>query len=205
MRRHMLHLCSTLTLGIACWPSACGAVERIRMTGPSPGHSAARDLAEAVAAACNRKDFIGFMDHVTPRHQATIRRRMEDLFIRHDFSMEILDVVLLSDGEDTIVFGVRYGVTLKSAPNQTFASKVTARNLDGTWKVDGEKVRSCFQESQSLSANPADQALDGGAIRPGWGPFNPPAHLIDPALESLRGHVGIQPGRGCANGRCGDR
>ncbi|MCX7415090.1 MAG: hypothetical protein NTY25_01170 [Planctomycetia bacterium] len=166
MRRHMLHLCSTLTLGIACWPSACGAVERIRMTGPSPGHS---------------------------------------LFIRHDFSMEILDVVLLSDGEDTIVFGVRYGVTLKSAPNQTFASKVTARNLDGTWKVDGEKVRSCLQESQSLSANPADQALDGGAVRPGWGPFNPPAHLIDPALESLRGHVGIQPGRGCANGRCGDR
>ena len=36
-----------------------------------------------------------------------------------------------------------------------------------------------------------------------WNPFNPPANRINPALEHLRGDIGIQPGLGCANGRCG--
>lgn len=42
---------------------------------------------------------------------------------------------------------------------------------------------------------------DAGGVR--FNPFNPPADLIDPDLEHLRGDIGIRAGGGCPAGRCG--
>lgn len=183
--------------------SFCHASDRPVMTGPPAGQEAAKELAESVASACNRKDFIGFMEHFTPKQQAAMRKKMEDVFIAHELEMEIQQVVLLEDGDDRITFGVRYACSPQSAPKQMFASKVTARKLDGRWKVDKEQVRSRSLSSHSVSAS--DGAQGGEAIGAAWDPFNPPAHLIDPELEDLRGDIGIQRGRGCVNGRCGVR
>jgi hypothetical protein len=190
------------------WPHYCRASDRPTMTGPPAGQEAAKELVDSAASACNRKDFIGFMEHFTPKQKSALRRKMEDLFIKHELVMEIQDVVLLSEGEETIVFAVRYAWSPKTAPKQLLASRVMARKVDGEWKLDGEQVRS-RSGSMPSKTNYADSRQfpfgGGGEVEMAWNPLDPPAHLIDPSLESLRGDIGIQPGRGCANGRCGVR
>jgi hypothetical protein len=89
------------------------------------------------------------------------------------------------------------------------ASRVTAKKVEGRWKVDSEQVKSQAPASQShyaQDAQPGRFEFGGGrAVNANWDAFNPPAHLIDPAIEHLRGDIGIQPGRGCVGGRCGLR
>jgi ketosteroid isomerase-like protein len=163
----------------------------------------------SVASACNSKDFLAFMDHFTLRQQAAIKRRMEDVFTVHEPEMTIDDVVLLAEGDEKIVFGVRYGWGTKSGTRQTMASRVIAKKVDGRWRVDSEQVKSHAPGNTSQSGrNVQPVRFDlggGGAVNATWDAFNPPAHLIDPALEHLRGDIGIQPGRGCVGGRCGLR
>jgi hypothetical protein len=172
------------------------AADRITVTAPPMGQDAAEELAGSLAGACNRGDFIGFIGHFTPGHGARIRQRMEDIFVAHEPRMDILKVTLLSETENEITFGVRYAWHPKDKPEQVLASKVTARKVEGVWKLDGEQVKSV-----SRTAAESDYG-DTGAAAP-FNPFNPPADLIDPDLEHLRGDIGIRPGGGCANGRCG--
>lgn len=157
--------------------SRCYAADRLVMTGPPAGQEAAKQLMHSLASACNSKDFIGFMGHFTPKQQAAIRRQMEDVFIRDNPEMEIQDVVLLDDGDEKIIFGVRYTWSPKAARKRLFASKVTARKVDGRWKVDSEQIRSRSSEApaESLSCCGDRDGVAGIA----WDPFNP-----------------------CANGRC---
>jgi hypothetical protein len=107
-----------------------------------------------------------------------------------------------SESEDKITFGVQYAWHDKSKPEKVFASKATARKVDGDWKIDGEDVRL----ASAAASRPDLSATDVGSApirRPAvWDPFNPPVHLIDPDLASLRGDIGLQPGRGCVNGMC---
>jgi len=166
------------------------------MIAPPLGQDAAEELVGSLAGACNRGDFIGFIDHFTPGHGARIRRRMEDIFVAHEPRMDIHKVMLLSETENRITFGVRYAWHPKDKPEQVLASKVTARKVDGKWKLDGEQVRSV-----SRTASESEYGDTGDAV--GFNPFNPPADLIDPDLEHLRGDVGIRAGGGCADGRCG--
>lgn len=187
----------------------CLGSDRITMTGPRAGQEAATQLMASLASSCNSKDFLGFMDHFTPRQQAAIKRRMEDVFTTHDPEMTVDDIVLLADGEDRIVFGVRYGWGTKAGARRTMASRVTAKKVGGRWKVDSEQVKSQAPAKQSLYHQDAQPVRfefgGGGAVNANWDAFNPPAHLIDPAIEHLRGDIGIQPGRGCVGGRCGLR
>lgn len=172
------------------------AADRITVTAPPVGQDAAEELVGSLAGACNRGDFIGFIGHFTPTHGARIRRRMEDIFVTHEPRMSIRQVTLLSESENRIAFGVRYAWHPKDKPEQVLASKVTARKVEGVWKLDGEQVKSV-----SRTAAESDYG-DTGAAAP-FNPFNPPADLIDPDLEHLRGDIGIRPGGGCADGRCG--
>jgi hypothetical protein len=123
---------------------------------------------------------------------------MEDIFVRHRPRMDIRRVTLLSDSAEKITFGVQYAWHDRDKPEHVVASKVTARMVDGQWKLDGEVVK-----SSALTVSESAAAAAGGVPAAAWNPFAPPADLINPALEHLRGDVGIQPGRGCANGRCG--
>lgn len=178
-----------------------GAADRLTVTAPPPARDAADQLVRSLAAACNGGDFLGFMDHFTPAHGRRIRGRMEDVFIRHSPRMDIHQVTLLSHGDDTLTFAVKYAWHDKDEPEEIRASKVTARRIDGAWKLDAEQVRSVTRAAQDADSLTADEAV----VPAQWNAFDPPARLIDPDLEHLRGDIGIRPGRGCANGRCNVR
>jgi hypothetical protein len=172
------------------------AADRVAVIAPPVGQDAAEELVGSLAGACNRGDFIGFIGHFTPSHGARIRRRMEDIFVTHEPKMSIRQVTLLSESENRLTFGVRYAWHPKDKPEEVLASKVTARKVAGEWKLDGEQVKAV-----SRTAAESDYGDSGAAAA--FNPFNPPADLIDPDLEHLRGDIGIRPGGGCANGRCG--
>jgi hypothetical protein len=174
------------------------AADRITVVVPPAAQEKAEQLVESAAAACNRGDFIGFMDHFTAAHARRIRRPMEDIFVQHRPRMDIRRVTLLSETPERIAFGVQYAWHDRDQPEELLASKLTARIVDGRWKLDGEEVKS----SRRTVAESETAAARGGPPA-AWNPFDPPANLIDPNLEHLRGDIGIQPGRGCANGRCG--
>lgn len=181
--------------------SAARAADRLTVTAPPPAQDAADRLVRSLAVACNSGDFIGFMGHFTPSHGRRIRTRMEDLFVKHQPHMDIRQVTLLSHADDTITFGVKYAWHDQSQAEEVRASKVTARRIDGAWKLDAEILRSITRPgsgSESVTA-------DADVLPANWNALDPPAHLIDPNLEHLRGDVGIRPGRGCANGRCNVR
>ena len=205
--RRAYHMGIAFLLGMQV--AVCLASDRINMTGPRAGQEAATQLMASLAGSCNSKDFLSFIDHFTPRQQAAIKRRMEDVFTTHDPEMTVDDVVLLADGDDKIVFGVRYGWGTKAGARRTMASRVTAKKVDGRWKVDSETVKSQGPANQSHASQDVQPVQfefgGGGAVNANWDAFNPPAHLIDPAIEHLRGDIGIQSGRGCVGGRCGLR
>ena len=177
------------------------ASDRIKVIAPPAGQEVAEALATSLATACNAGDFIGFMDHFSASHAAKIRTRMEDLFISHQPKIDIQKVTLLADGPEEITFGVRYELQDNDKPQAELSSKVVARNVNGAWKLHGEQVRAISRRSESSGY----AGTGAGVAPPAWDPFNPPAQLIDPRLEHLRGDIGIQQGAGCANGRCAVR
>lgn len=199
LRKALLIVAGPLLLVAACCPAA-RANDRPTVVVPPAGQDSAETLVGSLATACNRGDFIAFMDHFTPAHGRRIRPRMEDIFIQHQPRMAIRQVVLLSEADEQITFGVRYAWHGCNQPEEVLSSKVSARMVNGQWKLDRELVRGVARtDSESDSA-----AAERGPVVPAaWNPFDPPAGLIGPALEHLRGDIGIQPGRGCADGRCG--
>lgn len=196
----MSRLCRCLCVFALVSRVAVEAGDRLTVIVPPASQEAAEELAGSLASACNRGDFIGFIGHFTPTYARRIRGRMEDIFIQHQPKMDIQQVTLLSEAEDRITFGVRYAWHGKDSPEEVFASKVVARKVEGDWKLDGEALKTVSRTaSESQSAGPAG----ANYVPAAWNPFNPPADRINPALEHLRGDIGIQPGLGCANGRCG--
>ncbi len=194
-RQQWLFLCFAAVSGVGT-----AASDRITVIAPPASQESAEELVGSLASACNRGDFVAFMGHFTPTHGRRIRGRMEDVFVLHQPKMDIRQVTLLSEADDRITFAVRYAWHDKEKPEEVFASKVIARKVDGQWKLDGETVKSVNRTaSESQYVEPAGE----GVIAAAWNPFDPPANQINPGLEHLRGDIGIQPGLGCANGRCG--
>ncbi len=189
--------------GLGFWALACGpaavAGDRLAVIAPPAAQDSAEKLANSLAAACNRRDFPGFMDHFTASHGRRVRDRMEDFFVQNEPTMTIRQVTLLSEADDRITFGVRYAWHDRSKPEEMFASKVTARKLGDEWKLDGEVVKAVTSTAAVSLESTADAAVQPAA----WDPFNPQPGRFNPALEHLRGDIGIRPGMGCANGRCG--
>jgi hypothetical protein len=191
----------TSAVAVCIGMSLCEASDRLKVIAPPAGQEVAEALVGSVASACNAGDFVGFMDHFTPSQTMRIRRRMEDLFITHQPKIEIEKVTLLADGPDKITFGVRYALRDHDKPHVDLASKIVARLVNGTWKLDSEEVRTA---TRRVSESDYADNHAAGAL-PALDLFNPPARAIDPNLGHLRGDIGIQAGRGCANGRCGLR
>ena len=191
---------------------------RIRMTGPDPRKEIARDLVGELASHCNSRDFVQFMDGFTERHAGKIRERAKDNFLADDLRMDIEDVVLFSGDEESMEFGVKYEISVDGT-TRSITSIVTAR-LDGsTWKIDSEKVKKCSKRGgldSSMAGVPKPRGRVGAvAFEPAgrnngvpanWDPMNPDPDLVDPNLRDMIGSgIGINPGSGCANGRCGVR
>lgn len=174
--------------------------DRLRVTTPPAGQECAERLVGSLATACNRGDFVSFMDHFSPTHGRRIRGHMEDIFTVHQPQMDIRNVTLLSEDENHIIFGVRYVWHGMGKPQQVMASKVTARRIDGQWKLDGEVVKTVTRVG-TVPATGDEHTMDNN-LPEGLDAFNPPAQQIVPAPMHLPGDIGIRPGKGCANGRC---
>ncbi len=161
------------------------------MTGPSPAEEAVKSLTQSLETACQNRDVIGFLSQFTLNRAAQIRRPMEDLFICHDVTLEVQDTVILSESESAIVFGVRYSVHHDAMPKQRIASRVTAKRVGSTWRLDGEEILSRRASPSSMNSPraPVADAPGGGVAlqaRPDWAPLG---------IEWVPG--------GCVNGRCG--
>ena len=190
---------SLIACSFACNPAI--ASDRLKVIAPRPGQECAENLAQSVASACNSGDFLTFIEHFTPAHRRRCRKNIEEMFINGHPKMDIQKVTLLSEGSDQITFAVKYAWHDRNEPERVYASKATARLLDGDWKLDGETVKS-VTGAGAESGSGSETAGDSG-LPQAWNPFNPPKHLVSPHLEHLRGDIGIRPGLGCANGRCG--
>jgi hypothetical protein len=189
------HLC---LVALVAGATVTFASDRIKVIVPSAGQESAEALAQSLASACNRGDYLAFIDHFTPSHRRRCQH-IEDKFITGQPRMDIKQITLLSEGSDRITFAVKYAWHDRQEPERLYASKVSARLVDGDWKLDGETVRTVMR----TDAGSCENASDSKPPATEWDPLNPPAHLVDPDLAHLRGDVGIRPGQGCANGRCG--
>lgn len=165
---------------------------RVVMVGPSSTEEAVKTITSSLESACNKRDVLGFLSQFTPQRAAKIRRSIEDLFICRDIEIEILNTLILSSNEASIVFGVRYSWHDGINPKQVIASRVTAKKVREAWMLDSEEILSrsatkgLSRESDAPFAN-----VVGGPLpcqdRPDWIPAD----------------IGWAPGGGCANGRCG--
>jgi hypothetical protein len=172
-------------------PVAGQAADRVLMVGPSSTEEAVKTITSSLESACNKRDVLGFLSQFTPKQAAKIRRLMEDLFICHDVDLEILDTLILSSTDTSIVFGVRYAWHGGRGSDYQISSRVTAKRVGDAWMLDTEEVLS--RRPTSEASQPLCQPFagdPGGRLplqgRPDWIPSD----------------VGWVPG-GCANGRCG--
>ena len=198
------------------------ASERPRMTGPDPRKEIAKGLVDELASHFNARDYVQFMDGFTDRHAGRIRERVKVTFLADDLRMDVDEVVLFSGDEESMEFGIRYATSVDGSIN-LITSVVTAR-LDGSaWKIDSEKVKKTSRRGGADSTladspKPRNRQIGGVAFEPAgpgraiqnnrvpanWDPMNPDPNLIDPNLRDMIGSgIGILPGSGCANGRCG--
>lgn len=173
-------------------PVAGQAADRVLMVGPSSTEEAVKTITSSLESACNKRDVVGFLSQFTPKQAAKIRRSIEDLFICHDVALEILDTLILSSTDTSIVFGVRYTWDGGTGLTQRIASRVTAKRVGNSWMLDSEEILS---QTASIGISPergSPIAKDPGGPLPcqnlqGWIPAD----------------VGWIPGGGCAGGQCG--
>lgn len=177
------------------------AADRLTVITPRSGQERAENLAQSVAAACNAGDYIAFIGHFTPAHRQRCRTSNEKMFINGHPLMEIRKVTLLSEESDQLIFAVKYAWHDRDSHEKVYASKVTARLIGNDWRIDGETVK--FVTGVGSACGHTSESVGDSDLPQEWDPFSPPKHLISPNLEHLRGDIGIRPGLGCANGRCG--
>jgi hypothetical protein len=173
---------------------------------------AMRDCVQAVEDAINDEDLDAYVECFVSRLHKPLRHRVGMLFVRHEMAMEILDSHVLSSSEQDGEIAVKYRAMLSGRSSEVVAVLGMTKR-EGLWRINKETIHSAEVVRSAATADcgtacgmrpfqfGGGQAC--GAVPRNWDPFNPPADLIDPALEHLRGDVGILPGRGCSSGRCG--
>lgn len=126
---------AVLALGV--W----AAEERIRMVGPSPAEEAARTLMESLEMACNASDCETFLAHFTPKRATALRKHCAQLFATQSVQMEVHEVSVLKETDNTLWLAVRYGLADPQGQKQVLQSELVAAKTNEGWKVDLEKVK----------------------------------------------------------------
>lgn len=181
--------------------SACFAEDRIRVVLPLPEEEAVDGLVKMISSACSRRSFREYMDCFTPERAKLIRRSVENMFICGDAEMEIVDSFLISADDDSIEFGLRYVMMEPSSPTRIFCSKVVAKKVGDSWKIDSEEIRSVKNREEPprtiAAREPVRPAVNNQPA--GWR-FPNPANGGEEAW--LPKDIGYRPGPSCANGQC---
>lgn len=170
-----------------------------------------RACIRTVERAVNNEDLDAYVECFVVGIRSPLRHRIGMLFVKHEMEMEILDIHVLGVSEKGGEVAVKYRAVLSGRASEVVAV-LHMKQEDGRWRIDKETVHS-NQGQPAKTVNCGSTCgmqqfhFGGGQVAGGvplnWNPFDPPAHLIDPELEHLRGDIGIMPGRGCSSGRCG--
>ncbi|MEI7929404.1 MAG: hypothetical protein WCH40_12705 [Verrucomicrobiales bacterium] len=188
------------------------AEERLRVSAGNRESIEIRDQFKAVETAANAEDLDAYVECFSERLRKPLRHRIGMLFVKHEISMEILDSHVLESSELSAQVAVKYRARLSGRSYDVVSIlgmikeydhwRINKETIHSTQRIDSDRTASCGSAC-GMKQFQFGGGQAGGNLPLNWDPFNPPAHLIDPALEHLRGDIGIMPGRGCAAGRCG--
>lgn len=173
------------------------AEERPRVRVETDDHltktSEARQLVDAVADACNSGDSRAFLSHCTSRYGASIRSKIRERFASEDPEMRVLEVTLDSSAEKTMTFEARY-LWEDSTGRTLITADVVAKQEDGHWKIDGEKMIGRKQMESQDTAFPENAVAQNPImfLKPGDRGWDPDSPLDMPQI----------PGS-CRGGQCG--
>ena len=134
------------------WPEAAPRppmVPRARVAMNDDGDTDVRDCINNVVDAANAEDLEGFLDCFTAGMRSRIRKRLALRFVQHDVGMELLDFQIVTMAATRAEVAVKYRLTL-SADRFDVVSLVSLRQHDGTWRIDGERIQSCQQQSSAM-------------------------------------------------------
>lgn len=205
-------LATFLLAGVGWCALAAGEAAETRPVAVTRESTALRERLQAVEDAVNDENLDAYVECFVSRLRKPLRQRVGMLFVKHEMAMEILDSHVLGTSEKGGEIAVKYRAVLSGRSSEVVAVLGMTKE-DGVWRINKETIHSAEVSRSGATADcgtacgmrpfqfGGGQAC--GAVPRNWDPFNPPADLIDPALEHLRGDIGILPGRGCSSGRCG--
>lgn len=186
--------------------------ETQRVIARSDDGQAMRECVKAVEEAVNEEDLEAYVECFVDRVRNPLRHRIGMLFVKHEMAMEILDSHVLGKSEKGGEIAVKYRAVLSGRTSEVVAVLGMTKE-DGRWRISKENIHSTLvvRPEKIVTCGSACGIrpfhLGGGqacgALPPNCNQYDPPADLIDPALEHLRGDIGILPGKGCSSGRCG--
>ena len=207
---HTLGRAGVCLLCLICSP--LWAEERLRVSAGNRESIEIRDQVKVVETAANTEDLDAYVECFSERLRKPLRHRIGMLFVKHEISMEILDSHVLELSEQSAQVAVKYRARLSGRSYDVVSIlgmikeydrwRINKETIHSTQRIDYDRTASCGSAC-GMKQFQFGGGQVGGNLPLNWDPFNPPAHLIDPALEHLRGDIGIMPGRGCAAGRCG--
>lgn len=175
-------------------PAPAPAVPRIKVAIPDEAEQQTKELMDKVSSYCNDKNFKGFMGCFTKKMRSEIQKKMEDLFLQHEMTMTIEELVVYNDDDSKIEFGMKYSWDSNHGHTNVIFSKVVAKKEEGEWRVDSEKVQNVVANNRNAAPNVNQNAnfdfKGGGQVQ-----FN----VND---EFLPRDIKKRPGGGCADGKC---
>lgn len=181
-------------------PAVALSSERIRMV-DNASQVSVKDTLENVCRAFDSENLDLFESCFAESRRKQVRRRYAMVFVKERCSMQLLESHVIEMGEMTAEAAVRYKMS-DSYGTKEVVSRVNFVKQNDKWLIDSENMVSksaCGGSSPVAPArpNPRNQPED-----PDWDPMNPDPSRVSPNLQDLIGDIGIQPGMGCANGRC---
>lgn len=171
------------------------AAERLRMAQDNVTEIEVKDCLKTAAQAASDENLDGFIGCFAEKQRPRIRRKVAILFVRHSIDLELLDSHIVSEQAERAEIAVKYRATLSDDAYDIVSLVGLSREDDG-WRIAREKVESNAAVSQRKSAS----QYGGQVFRFGGGGDVVLGRQDD---DGLPADIGVRPGGGCANGRCG--
>lgn len=153
-----------------------------------------QEMISAIEDAFNSENVEGYSRCFKGSSRKAVRRKTALLFASGECSMDIEESHIIEVGDDEAEVAVRYSLGGQEG-RSSVVSTVNFVKEDGIWVVSSEN-----QISKTASGRPSAMIAkdEGGA----WDPYKPEADRVSKNLQHLIGDIGVQPGMGCADGKC---
>lgn len=178
---------------------ALGQSERVKMSDMSD-NSSPKDTILTVSRAYEAEDLDLLESCFAASQRKNIRKKCGIMFVKGRSSMSIVESHVIEIEDEKAEVAVRYMMSEPSGPVE-IVSTVNMSKEGDRWVINKEVLVS---RSSGRAEAPFAQARQANGRADGeWDPMNPDPSRISPNLQHLIGDIGIQPGMGCQNGRCG--